>query len=642
MPKYNEVEEALDYCLQNPGNLSVNELLDKFPEYQEQIEPLLVLAANLNTIQTPYIPLERRAAMKGRLLAASERRNAARQATTPLPVIIPPIKHAPRRKALGWLTLWQRTAWASGTAIALALVFVWWAAAHSLPDSPFYDVKLSSERLVVDFTPNAAARLRAHIDMANARLDDTKTMVSQGKLDKTGKALDNYSEHIVGSLAALNEVKDSALSELAKLVYTSTAAGSRMFGVLKSEPGLPASIKKDIEKTLETANNTNEKVAQALVSAGISPTTLPMPSVELVIPTSPSGTQVVAMVTATQIQVQALQHTGSTVLAPANTSTDAAISLQASATSANSKPAGAGNPQTKTVATSVTVATSSGPRTSTLPTATGVRSLLVSPTAAHIPPVTSTVKVAPPTVPPTYTRVRVPSSTNTRVTRRPTSSPARPSHTPLPPVRTSTQVATPVPHSSTVPPAPTSTSILSSSTPIPPLPTANICNLDVTSVGASCNAASCVNWTAQVNNNGPSPIQAAWTAELLTHEGGGGFHTVSTMHGATDFALGETSVADSFCYDFSSDTNNYKIRFSVDSDGSACTPEKTTGANRRCEVPASTVTPRPTQPPTNTHEPRNTHEPENTPEPTNTRQPTNTREPHHTPHPTHAPDVVSG
>src|SRR5215210_273118 len=79
------IQDALDYCLGNPDGLSVEQLLAKFPEYRDELQPLLVLSANIVPLEPPPVPVERRMAMKQRLMdaaAASASASAASASVT--------------------------------------------------------------------------------------------------------------------------------------------------------------------------------------------------------------------------------------------------------------------------------------------------------------------------------------------------------------------------------------------------------------------------------------------------------------------------------------------------------------------------------------------------------------------------------
>src|SRR5881394_896124 len=73
MAKKFTIEDALDYCLLNPDGLSDEQLLAKFPQYREQLYPLLVRASSVRSVAPPSVPMERMAAMKQRIMEAAER-----------------------------------------------------------------------------------------------------------------------------------------------------------------------------------------------------------------------------------------------------------------------------------------------------------------------------------------------------------------------------------------------------------------------------------------------------------------------------------------------------------------------------------------------------------------------------------------
>ena len=233
------------------------------------------------------------------------------------------------------------------------------------------------------------------------------------------------------------------------------------------------------------------------------------------------------------------------------------------------------------------------------------------------PPVRS---ATPTSVPPTNT---VPAPTNTSIVVPPSSTAVPATNTAVPPTNTaipptSTEVPptnTAVPPTNTaIPPTRTSTSVPPTTTPRP-VPTANVCDLDIQDVSEVCTSTTCVAWVALVSNRGSLVTRASWTAELQIKQGSGGFHTVATLHGTSDFIIGVTPVTGNLCYNFPADTDHVKVRFSIDNNGGECTVEGTTGSEDPCGVsPVVTPTPRGT----------NTPRPTNTPHPTNTTAPTRT------------------
>src|SRR6476646_1697318 len=88
------IQDALDYCLENPEGLSAEELLSRFPEYREELASLLGFAAGLGSLEPPAVPVARRAAMKARLMDAAAGRPAIEAAaaapTVPIAIVSSP------------------------------------------------------------------------------------------------------------------------------------------------------------------------------------------------------------------------------------------------------------------------------------------------------------------------------------------------------------------------------------------------------------------------------------------------------------------------------------------------------------------------------------------------------------------------
>src|SRR5215211_98928 len=64
-------EEALSYCLDNPDGLITEDLLSRFPEYSEELEPLLALDAGIRTAASEGMADDSRLAMRARLVSVA-------------------------------------------------------------------------------------------------------------------------------------------------------------------------------------------------------------------------------------------------------------------------------------------------------------------------------------------------------------------------------------------------------------------------------------------------------------------------------------------------------------------------------------------------------------------------------------------
>lgn len=627
------IQEALDYCLANPDGLSAEELLKRFPEYRDELQPLLAISADLASITPPPVPDDRRTLMKQRLMRAA----SARQVTASVPVT--PLRSRSAKAGqvpTPWLVAWlRRPAFALTAVVILLLGSVWSASANSLPDSPFYSAKLTSENLLLNFVSSAADKVRRHMDLANVRLSDLQTMQNRNKLVQAGPAFTNYSYHLSNGVAIWNSTTGDTRTELARILYTSSVAGQYTFSALRSTlSNSSTQLQDDYNQTARALNDLNTNTAQVLEAARVDPATLlqsgapevadvagraridarnlltPVPAVELFAPNQSGTTTAVARESVTST-VQATPEQTSSVLA-ATSSVVASTVL----------------PGTPTVPTSVTPAATKSPAaTSTLPRVNAT----ATPTSGKPTPQASPSRRATPGATPPR-----PGATSTR--------PAAPSATARPPSRTPTvhlaPTNTPLPTSTSIPtatPASTSTSTLVTAT----VPSAASCGLTVQSVLTSCNAQGCLNWIAIVENTGFDRVKATWIAELQIKSGSGNFHAVASDQKKVNVALGANSISGNFCVTLPPDTTSVRVKLTITADDNSCSVAATSSAAAPCLAAIPTPVPRPTRepaqqptvPPNATDEPRPTRAPRATPEPRRTQGPEETREPDGNPDP---------
>jgi len=193
------IQEALNYCLENPEGLSAEELLSKFPEYQEELASLLGLVASVGTLAAPSVPADRRAAMKARLMAAAAARAPRVVEAVPVvpvaprPIDSPPPAGRPARAALPWFL---SPAWIVASAAIVLVALSWWLSAGSLPDSPFYNVKLAAENIMLNLSGSDADKVQAHANLADSRLYDLRAMQKKGELAQAQPAFDNYQSYL--------------------------------------------------------------------------------------------------------------------------------------------------------------------------------------------------------------------------------------------------------------------------------------------------------------------------------------------------------------------------------------------------------------------------------------------------------------
>lgn len=271
-------EEALRYCLENPDGLSTEEMLNRFPQYREELQSLLALHGRVAHVLPQTLSPERRAAMKARLMTAASNHQpsslapirsnghlavspADRAASHPTPIPL-------RQRSLSA----SRRAWRLVASLAGAFLLVWFLSSSALPDSPFYSAKLATEDVLLNFSGAPAAHVYADLDLANTRLQDLRTMFLSGKLAQSGSALDNYGRHLDRAGSAWNDLPTAERVQASRVLYVSTVAGHGTFaafgGTVKQ---LPPDVESALLGATSILDELGESSSQALKAAGVDP-----------------------------------------------------------------------------------------------------------------------------------------------------------------------------------------------------------------------------------------------------------------------------------------------------------------------------------------------------------------------------------
>ena len=252
------IEQALQYCLENPDNLSTGQLLSKFPEYREELEPLLAFDTQLKIALPHEMPPESKALVKQRLVnrVAAHREDHASEKEAPS---VQPLAGEAKITTTPW---WRRKAFAAVVAV-LVLGVLWWQAATSLPDNPLYPMKLTTEDLFLNLAGNSKDLIRGHLDLGNTRLVDIRLMQSLGAQSRVGAAVDNYRYHIGSCLHLWQATPDDKDIDLAKVIYASSVAGQRILTTLDGGNSLPGELNatlQDANTTIDTLQSSSAKI----------------------------------------------------------------------------------------------------------------------------------------------------------------------------------------------------------------------------------------------------------------------------------------------------------------------------------------------------------------------------------------------
>lgn len=258
------IEEILDLCLKEirAKRATVRDCLKKYPQYADELEPLLRTAGALE------------AAPEAKPSLAFKLRTRAQLAQLSAPASARPFAFFTR--------------WSFATAAAILLVVLGlssglvYSANDSLPDSPLYPIKRTAESVQILFAPDSETRARTYMTFAERRLDEAKALANKPESSALAEqAIAEYNTQVDASLAAAPLVLSSATG----LTHELTNRIARQQDSLKTlDKKVSASA---LEKALSGAEKAREKL-NALIAP--SPTAAP-PSFPVSSPTSMEPTQ---------------------------------------------------------------------------------------------------------------------------------------------------------------------------------------------------------------------------------------------------------------------------------------------------------------------------------------------------------------
>lgn len=192
MKRGKEFNNILDECLESllVKGETLEQCLEKHPEYAAQLEPLLrtaVAASKALAIQ-PDTEFKARARYEFRLVLE---------------------KVKPKRVPF---LIWQPR-WAMAMVISLAVVVAGGgtvvAADDSMPGSPLYPVKLATEQVRVTLTPSDIGKAELYAALADRRVAEITYLVNKGRLQRVELAAQRLKKH----LAKMNSLHLVAMTE---------------------------------------------------------------------------------------------------------------------------------------------------------------------------------------------------------------------------------------------------------------------------------------------------------------------------------------------------------------------------------------------------------------------------------------------
>jgi len=274
------LEHALNECLSqlNTGELGLEEVLARYPEHEAELRPLLRTAMLVRQVPQAVPSPQAKAAGRQRLLAAVARKRREKVQARPgllrrlgqsAAILVQPLvqpQRQPLRLAQAIAVLLVIVSLISAGTVAVA--------AGSLPDSPLYPIKLTTERVQLALTTTPAGKARLHITYSERRLQEARTLWEAGKglSEATVQAI--KSENVAARTAigrASEQERPNLWADFALLTEKQQKALEEM----KSK--VPPSDLEAIEEALEAIEE-HQSVATEAMTALLTPTPAPRPT----------------------------------------------------------------------------------------------------------------------------------------------------------------------------------------------------------------------------------------------------------------------------------------------------------------------------------------------------------------------------
>lgn len=195
MNRDKELANILNDCLERllQGE-TIEQCLQDYPQYAEEIEPLLqtAMAAKKALAIQPGVEFKARARYQFQSV----------------------LKETKPGRGLPFLS-WQPR-WAPALAIGLAFLLAGSgtvaAAGNSMPDSPLYPVKLATEQAQLGLTFSDIGKAKVYVELADKRVAEIAYMVNQGKPEEIEATVQRLNNHLA-MVVSLSLVEGAAPGE---------------------------------------------------------------------------------------------------------------------------------------------------------------------------------------------------------------------------------------------------------------------------------------------------------------------------------------------------------------------------------------------------------------------------------------------
>ncbi len=216
---------AFQQCLDmSRRGASLKECLDQYPQYADELEPLLVAAADSagssGPAMSPVMSAEMRTRLRGWVLSEWDR------------------QHKPRRQRWSFSLFAPRWAMATAAAVVMMMVLVAGAgtaaAAHdALPGTTLYPVKQLEEEARLWITRSPEVKVARYGDLVRERVQELRILAGRGDAEATSVAVSRMERHfrdvslLLEDQAAPAERRPMASRELELLATVEDAVSGR-------------------------------------------------------------------------------------------------------------------------------------------------------------------------------------------------------------------------------------------------------------------------------------------------------------------------------------------------------------------------------------------------------------------------------
>jgi hypothetical protein len=275
-----ELERVLNECLSqlNTGELGLEEVLARYPEHEAELRPLLRTAMLVRQAPRAVPSPAAKAAGQQRLLAAVARKRREKAQARPglvrrlgqsAAILVQPLIQ-PQRQSL-------RLA----QAIAAVLVIVSLisagtvrVAAGSLPDSPLYAIKRTSERVQLALTTSPAGKARLHMSYSERRMEEIQALWETGK-GLSEATLQDMNSARSDALTAISQVPEEQRFSL--LTDFELLTEKQQQALEEIRPAVSPSNQQAVEEALEASEDHQWVAKEALIEPDVLLTPGPMP-----------------------------------------------------------------------------------------------------------------------------------------------------------------------------------------------------------------------------------------------------------------------------------------------------------------------------------------------------------------------------